>query len=581
MSEGERVDEGGEPSARAWSTACLVSACCLVLLAALSGVHGFDGEFLYDDVSYITDNPQVQQGDPWSLFREPMARMKQLGLFRPLTFLTYWMQSSGRGREESPVPYHVFNVVVHCLVSLVLFAYLVEVLPVGVAALAAALFAVHPMHSEAVIWIVGRAELLCALLCIASLWALRRTGLPFTLLGSLLWLGACLCKETALVLPGLQLLLDQMRRRQWTTRALGTRYACFALLILVLFLWRRAVLGHFGPVKSLGPYGDESLLERLAIAARLLLRYVRVMLLPHPSRAFYHHSEFLHWQALDWVALAAALGLIAVHRRLAPLAAGFCIFLLPVLNVWPIQETFAERFLYLPSAFFCPLLSATLMLPVHRELSRRGRLGVSLVVPACAVLLFWVLSMHHNRQFHSALELWRNTLIHARAFPFPHYQIAFYMQASKIYTASPEDPELKGAIREFEEALRLNDEWLEKGERGMPPDQIARAHLNLGIMKGELAREQKFTIPEVESHFRKSLLVAASHPLLDLERIQASLSLARLRDPALGSRVTTSEAITLLEQALSTARSRSELGSFAANLEEELSAVKREIDGRQ
>ena len=145
----------------------------IALLAALPYLNGLSGDFVFDDVGVIRDNPVIQRDPAWRVFTtvyEPGA------LYRPLTMLSYVANARVDG---GPMGFHAVNVLLHVAVALAFYALALQLLAAPTAAwIAAALFAVHPIHTEAVTGIVGRAELLAALFSIAALLALARALRP-------------------------------------------------------------------------------------------------------------------------------------------------------------------------------------------------------------------------------------------------------------------------------------------------------------------------------------------------------------------------------------------------------------------
>jgi hypothetical protein len=141
----------------------------IALLAALPYLNGLNGDFVFDDVGVIRDNPVIQRDPAWRVFTtvyEPGA------LYRPLTMLSYVANARV---DADPVGFHAVNVLLHVAVALAFYALALQLLAAPTAAwIAAALFAVHPIHTEAVTGIVGRAEILAALAALGSLLALAR-----------------------------------------------------------------------------------------------------------------------------------------------------------------------------------------------------------------------------------------------------------------------------------------------------------------------------------------------------------------------------------------------------------------------
>ena len=143
------------------------------LVAAATYSNIINHSFVYDDESTVEYNPLVlpQQGigvlplsallthDFWGT---PMASDDSHKSFRPFTTLTYRMQAAIHG--YNPLPFHVFDLCVHALASAAFVVVAAIILQDNrLALIAGLLFATHPIHTEAVANITGRAETLCAL----------------------------------------------------------------------------------------------------------------------------------------------------------------------------------------------------------------------------------------------------------------------------------------------------------------------------------------------------------------------------------------------------------------------------------
>uniref|UniRef100_A0A671DZW6 dolichyl-phosphate-mannose--protein mannosyltransferase n=1 Tax=Rhinolophus ferrumequinum TaxID=59479 RepID=A0A671DZW6_RHIFE len=209
--------------APAGAAALLAGASCLCYGRSLQG------EFVHDDVWAIVNNPDVRPGAPlrWGIFSNDfwgkgMAENTSHKSYRPLCVLTFKLNIFLTGMN--PFYFHAVNVILHCLVTLVLMYTCDKTVfkNRGLAFVTALLFAVHPVHTEAVAGIVGRADVLACLLFLLAFLSYNRsvdqccvgecfppTASPFFLLLSL-FLGTCamLVKETGVTVFGVCLVYD-------------------------------------------------------------------------------------------------------------------------------------------------------------------------------------------------------------------------------------------------------------------------------------------------------------------------------------------------------------------------------------
>jgi len=223
---------------------------------------------------------------------------------------------------------------------------------------AAALYVVHPVHTEAVVSIVGRSELLAATLFFTA-WLAFRQGRTWC--AAAVYFMSLLAKESAITLPAIIAIEmfvgdDGVRRvRDSWKRLLVLGGAALGYLGLRFY-----VLGGLG-IPKIGQYLHGSLTwwDRWLTSGRVFLRYFGLLLWPVNVTGDYDFNSvpvatFRDWDAWLGLALVAACVFAAVRgaRRRPGLSFGvlfFFVALLPVSNwILPIALLMAERFLYLP-----------------------------------------------------------------------------------------------------------------------------------------------------------------------------------------------------------------------------------------
>jgi hypothetical protein len=404
------------------------SAGATVLTVAVAvGVYAnaLTAPFLYDDIPYVVQNEIVREPGTavrafWVSYppQEP-----ELGLYRPITSLSYALDAWLVGLD--PVGFHATNAVLHALASLLVFALLRKTgaaLPETM--LGTLLFAVHPVHTEAVAWVVGRAELLAAAFGLASvlLYARhRRTSGRSSLFGSVVcYLAALGSKETAAVVPAALLagealgLFDATNGRGMSMRRVGTVVLGYGAAFAAYCAVRIAVLGSFGVAPEADVFALEPTGTRLRTAIGGVFEYLRLGILPTDLRIDYSHlrnpGSAAWWRFVAGFATLASLTILAYRlRRRAPrltwAVIWFGLFLLPVSNLAiPIGSVLAERFLYLPSVAFS--LAAAEGLRLARA---RGSPAVTTTVVAAAALVliaYGAATVTRNRVWADSERFW-------------------------------------------------------------------------------------------------------------------------------------------------------------------------------
>ena len=309
------------------------------------------------------------------------------GFFRPLFIWSYFIDSHLWGVRS--FGYHLTNVLVHALNSFLVFrlaAGLLENIESRkkriVSITAGALFLLHPSHSEAVIWISGRADLLATLFLLLSLLtylAYEDRKRELYLATSLAFFAiALLAKESAICTPFLVLVIGLCRRAKLAR--LVRAFAMFAAVTLLFILVRARFIGSV-----IGGYGNAQHLNFAPgwLRDRLLEAVVRSILPPLPSAwltfLFKPLQSSVFYLLVLFIAAATATAIVIRRRSYQPaerknqnrfmfmLAALFLMSLLPVLNLrLSLYQTQGERFVYLPTVFACLLIGYVGTLVIRR-----------------------------------------------------------------------------------------------------------------------------------------------------------------------------------------------------------------------
>ncbi|MGD8869083.1 MAG: hypothetical protein PVI01_15755, partial [Gemmatimonadales bacterium] len=304
------------------------------LLAFLVFANSLANGFAYDDV-WIIQNRELVHGLthlPELLTTDYWASRFGSGLYRPLTLLTFaldWQMWGG-----NPFGFHLTNLLLNSAVTAAATALLLRFFPWWAALLGGAVFAVHPLHTEAVANVVGRAELLTALFilgaCLVYVAVVRRNGRlgPGSLAAiAALYVLALFSKELGVVLPALLLVLDlpELARRGFSrfgayARSRAPLIAILALILLAYLGIRWRVLGApLGGAPDWFFAADASFRARFFTMARVWPRYLQLAVLPLDLSSDYSPAVILPVSGLTPLG-ALGIGLVAITVVLAVIA---------------------------------------------------------------------------------------------------------------------------------------------------------------------------------------------------------------------------------------------------------------------
>jgi tetratricopeptide (TPR) repeat protein len=403
-------------STAAWAP-WLVALGLAALVALVYGSVGGLGSVNFDDPRYVFQNPQVSRG----LTAEGLAwafTSFHAGNWHPLTWLSHMLDVELFGLD--PGRHHAVNAVLHGAATLLLFAFLRAATgSLWRSALAAALFAVHPLHVESVAWISERKDVLSGAFWFLACWAhvryVRKPGLArYALVAAAFTLGL-LSKPMVVTLPLALLLLDfwplgrVSAAAQFRPQALGLLREKVPLLALsvasgVVTLVAQTRGGAVSAVPVLEPSAriGNALLSYALYLGKTVWPAGLAVVYPHPSLG---PDGLPAWQvACSALLLAALTALAAWQRTRRPyLAMGWLWYLgtlLPVIGIVQVGlQGMADRYTYVPLAGI--FVAVAWLVGDAAEAFRPGR---AVVAAACAGLLL-ACAAQARRQ----VETWRDS----------------------------------------------------------------------------------------------------------------------------------------------------------------------------
>ena len=467
-------------------TQLLALAICLIV--AVSFFPAYQAGFVWDDVVF-TEEPVIRSPSGLRNIWFSPRDIENEGHYWPVTYTTFWLEHKLWGFE--PLGFHVVNVLLHLVNSLLVWRLLTRLRAPG-AWVAAALFAAHPLHVESVVWIIERKDVLSGFFYLTSFLtyiAFVERGGRRRLLGSLaLFLAGMLSKTVVVTLPAALLIWHWSRRGQLKKADILRSAPFFAVGLAVAladtaFYRTREILEL-----------DYSVLERILIAARALWFYVGKLLWPTDLAVIYPLWDIRPSNPLAWlfvagaVALPLALWLGRGRWGRGPLAcvAFFGATLSPALGLIPYGymqfSLVADRFQYLAGIGVLALIagvSVRILDPLPAVWTASARVGL-----AAALIVLGALTVQHAARFHDNLTL------------FSHI-------VSRNPLARDAHVNLGQALNEagrFEESLKAGRTAVELRPASAP------AHSNLGLALLEFER-----FDEADESFARAIELQPRH----------------------------------------------------------------------
>ena len=469
-----------------------------------------------DDFHSITQNPNIQlkeltcAGISKSLRSDLNYPEK---LYRPIAGLSFALNFFISGTD--PFSYHLVNLLIHWLSSVFLFLFLYQTLNLptfqqkfassaySIALLSAVLWAVNPVQTQSVTYVVQRMTSLSGMFYIMSMffYAKGRTapaGKKRLFCGALCFTAFVLAfgsKENAALLPASLLLYEgilvQADPGSWMKRNKTYVFAALALILTLSILYTHYRRG--GVLSFLNDYAERpfTLVERLLTQPRVLFFYLSLLFYPLPSRLSIAHSFDISTSLFEpWYTFFAILSMAGAvilaglfSRKYRILSFCFLFFLVNHLlesSLFPLELVFEHRN-YVPSMVVFLPIAIGMCLLFGRYAEAPAMKGI-----LASFIVLLVVGLGHaaylrNFDWKSEQTLWANASMKAPDQFRPHHNLGVYYQ---------EQGRLQEAITEFERALeskRVN----RKTEKVVTYYQLGRAYGQLGDLQKSKAFYEK------------------------------------------------------------------------------------------
>lgn len=489
-----------------------------ILLAAIGVYAGSLGHsFTYDDFHYIVDSEYIKGWRAFfSIFGSGYLSLSPENLDMTRPFMPFSMTADYTLWGLNPAGYRLTNIILHALNSVLIYVLASHISRGRVPLTASLLFALHPVHTEAVVGITFREDLLVTFFFLFSLicyirFANGARGV-FYILSLLLFFIALLSKEMAVTLPLILLAYDYFfgsrGKRKWHS------YLPY-LGLIPLYLWLLYIVYSNPPTP---PAYHGNILD----ISTVLAGYFKLLVFPFNLSVDYDlASSSNSWTFIFLIIsiFASVLYILKSEDKTGSFSiAFFFITLVPVLNIVPTFRLIADRFLYLPSAGFCIFIAVIFYRIIPEKASWRGLYFFG----AAAILLFYAATaMDRGLVWQNDLTLWSDVLKKSPQ------SVRAYTAIGAYYLKEGKDDE---ALPMLQKAIQLRPDY-DKGyynigviylRKGDTDAAIAamkkaieitpgygKAHFTLG-----LASMQKGKFDEAVAEYEKALSLMPNNAIL-------------------------------------------------------------------
>jgi len=454
-----------------WASRCgrwleqnrLMAGALLTVVTLLVYSGAMANGFASDDHLQILQNPLVLNLHHWThiftnsvwSFRDPG---KRVDFYRPLQIFSYWLVYRFAG--PNPAAYHLIQLLLYCSTVVLVWRLGRELLVCELTAFVGALlWAVHPLHVEAVAWIACWPEVGFAFFYLLGfLLFLRaehgmRNHVAKHCLAALAYFPALFFKESAVGFPIMILAYWYFQNSKWRWRNCCVRLAPYAAAITTSVLVRRVELGYFVPATRpaiASGITDTAALGLLGQHARLFFWPVNLSFARTFDLAASVHSLW------PWITLFGVIMAFVGRKRepkLGFLISWWAIALMPCLNIHYLSvPILAERFSYLPSVGLCLAISYLFLERLPQSFQRFENLRYALPVPAVILCLWMVQTVR-------SIPAWRDDSTLA-ATSLKHSPRSASMHLARANSIELQPGQSEAAADEFKQAMQLNTESL-------------------------------------------------------------------------------------------------------------------------
>ena len=386
----------------------------IVMLGFIVYSNALGGAFIWDDEGLVKNNTTLRSFSSFpAIFTRPIGdqELRENYSYRPLQMFSYMVDYSLW--KLNPLGYHLTNVILHILAAVCLLFLVNLIFGDWLLSLwSALLFTLHPIQTEAVTYISGRADslaLVCMILCLYFYIKQLQTGRMMLLfLMCISYVFALLSRESSLILPASALIYHYTFKKK-------IKWQPFSGLLVITFLY---IFLRFSYFQAFLPHQDcpTTILQRLPGFLVAVTNYLRLLIVPFGLHMEYGNRlfSFAYPKAIIGGLIVVASVIYALRKRgRNPLVffaiSWFFITLLPQANLYPVNAYMAEHWLYIPSIGFF-LLVAYLLRTLYNTDNLKKVAIVSIIL---LLTMYSLLTIKQNSYWRDPIGFYERTLEYA------------------------------------------------------------------------------------------------------------------------------------------------------------------------
>ncbi|MFH1413331.1 MAG: tetratricopeptide repeat protein [Candidatus Omnitrophota bacterium] len=464
-----------------------ISLILIIILGFIIYANSINGQFIWDDKYLVRDNVYIKNFTHIpDIFTQGIGSGsgagRQYSFYRPLQLATYLIDYSIWRLDVRG--YHLTNILLHILVASAIF-WLIHLLYNNwfISFFTSILFLTHPLHTEVVTYISGRADSLAVLfMLLAFIFYIKsENNKGYLVIVCLSYILALLAKEISLIFPVILLLYHYIFRKKINLFALAGILIIPVTYILLRFTLLKSII-------SVIIFPSTSFIDRLPGFFVAIFNYLKLIFLPFNLHMQYGKAlfSFSDPKALLGCGVSILLIVLAYRKRKNDPLLSFSIFwffitLLPIANLYPVNAYMAEHWMYLPSIGIFVILVYGL---IHFYRERRFKMLTIVAVTSLSVF-YSFLTVRQNIYWRESIPFYQRTLKYAPDSWRLHNNLGLaYQEANKS----------EDAIRSFRRAIEIKPDY-------------AEGYHNLGYISMSLGRKE-----EAVDLFKKALDIEPDLP---------------------------------------------------------------------